>query len=89
MQAGIAFNAEGQPYFLTFTEAKPPIVVVLLEVKLLGPIKGQRRHLGRQHAVQRQVSLVVIATVAANKIETGPLLNEAQGHDFHLVPLSS
>ena len=27
--------------------------------------------------------------LAANKIETGPLLNEAQGHDFHLVPLSS
>lgn len=89
MQPGVAIDAKAQVDFFPFAKAEAAIVVVFFQVEVVGALKGERGDVCRQDAVQRQISFVVVAAVAAHEVEAWALLDEAQGHDVHLVALAA
>jgi len=48
--------------------AKAPIIVVLLEVKILGTLKDQGRGACGEDAMQRETPFVIVAIKTANEI---------------------
>src|SRR3989338_3975562 len=89
MIASFLVDTEGELDTLAIAEAKAPVVVILLQVKILGALEGEGGCLRRCDAVQREAALVVVILKAAHEVKARALLRQTERHHLSLGAFAS
>lgn len=87
--ACVIVDGETQADAFAFSKAEAAVIVVFFEVEVFGSVEVGGGEFSRDDAVQGEVAFVVVALVAADKVEARALLHKSQGHDPDCAALAA